>query len=228
MGFEAQAQQAKMKGTISSSSGETLIGAAVLFSGTFKGSVTDIDGNYVIDNIDPGTYDMEFSFLGYTPQKASVTFKPGETVTKDIVLASDAMMLQEAVVVGYGTSKKEDLTGSAVVVTSKDFGKGNITTPEQLVSGKVSGIQITSNDGAPGSGSRIRIRGGSSLNASNDPLIVIDGVPVDNGSISGASNPLSLINPQDIESFVVLKDASAAAIYGSRGANGVILVTTKR
>lgn len=228
MGFEAQAQQAKMKGTISSSSGETLIGAAVLFSGTFKGSVTDIDGNYAIDNIDPGTYDMEFSFLGYTPQKASVTFKPGETVTKDIVLASDAMMLQEAVVVGYGTSKKEDLTGSAVVVTSKDFGKGNITTPEQLVSGKVSGIQITSNDGAPGSGSRIRIRGGSSLNASNDPLIVIDGVPVDNGSISGASNPLSLINPQDIESFVVLKDASAAAIYGSRGANGVILVTTKR
>ncbi len=227
-GMNLQAQNAKLQGTVSNNQGETLIGATVLFQGTARGSVTNVDGQYLIDAIEPGTYKIVYSFLGNTSKIETVTFTAGQPLTKDIVLESDAMMLKEAVVVGYGTSKKEDLTGSTVVVTSKDFGKGNITTPEQLVSGKVSGIQITSNDGAPGSGSSIRIRGGTSINASNDPLIVIDGVPLDNGTISGAGNPLSLINPQDIESFVILKDASAAAIYGSRGANGVILITTKR
>ena len=224
----AQAQNAQLKGIVSNAQGETLIGATVLFQGTTKGSVTDINGAYLIDAIKPGTYNIQYSFLGFNTKIESVTLTAGQTLTKNVELESDAMLLKEAVVVGYGTSTKEDLTGSTVVVNAKDFGKGNITTPEQLLSGKVSGIQITSNDGAPGAGSRIRIRGGTSINASNDPLIVIDGVPVDNGTISGAGNPLSLINPQDIESFVVLKDASAAAIYGSRGANGVILITTKR
>jgi len=136
--------------------------------------------------------------------------------------------LNEVVVVGYGTTRKKDLTGSVATVSAKDFQKGNITTPEQMISGKVPGVSITSNGGQPGSGSTIRIRGGSSLNASNDPLIVIDGVPLDQSGINGASNPLSFINPNDIETFTVLKDASAAAIYGTRAANGVIIITTKK
>jgi iron complex outermembrane receptor protein len=143
--------------------------------------------------------------------------------------------LNEVVVVGYGTSRKKDLTGSVATVTAKDFNKGAIVTPEQLIVGKVAGVQITSNGGAPGSGSTIRIRGGASLNASNDPLIVIDGVPIAPGrnpdgtsSISGSPDPLSLISPNDIESFTILKDASATAIYGSRASNGVIIITTKR
>ncbi|MFZ1496325.1 MAG: SusC/RagA family TonB-linked outer membrane protein, partial [Saprospiraceae bacterium] len=140
----------------------------------------------------------------------------------------DQNILDEVVVVGYGVQKKKDLTGAVTSVGAEQFQKGNIATPEQLVMGKVAGVQITSNSGQPGSGSRIRIRGGSSLNASNDPLIVIDGVPVDNGTINGASNPLSLINPNDIENITIMKDASAAAIYGARGANGVILITTKK
>lgn len=136
--------------------------------------------------------------------------------------------IEEVVLVGYGRQKKSDLTGSVTAISAKDFNEGNITSPEQLIQGKTSGIQITTNSGAPGAGSTIRIRGGASLNASNDPLIVIDGVPVDNNGINGAANPLALINPNDIESFSILKDASAAAIYGSRASNGVIIITTKR
>nr|WP_312076194.1 SusC/RagA family TonB-linked outer membrane protein [Chryseobacterium sp.] len=136
--------------------------------------------------------------------------------------------IEEIVLIGYGAKKKSDLTGSLTSISSKDFNEGSITSPEQLIQGKASGIQITNNSGAPGAGSTIRIRGGASLNASNDPLIVIDGVPVDNNGISGASNPLALINPNDIESFNILKDASATAIYGSRASNGVIIITTKK
>ncbi|MFC0344654.1 SusC/RagA family TonB-linked outer membrane protein [Epilithonimonas hispanica] len=136
--------------------------------------------------------------------------------------------IEQVVLIGYGKQKKTDLTGSITSITSKDFNEGGITSPEQLIQGKASGIQITTNSGAPGAGSTIRIRGGASLNASNDPLIVIDGVPLDNKGISGASNPLALINPNDIESFNILKDASATAIYGSRASNGVIIITTKK
>lgn len=136
--------------------------------------------------------------------------------------------IEEVVVIGYGKQKKTDLTGSITSISSKDFNEGSITSPDQLIQGKVSGIQITNNNGAPGAGATIRIRGGSSLNALNDPLIVIDGVPVDSKGINGAANPLALINPNDIESFNILKDASAAAIYGSRASNGVIIITTKR
>jgi TonB-dependent starch-binding outer membrane protein SusC len=131
-------------------------------------------------------------------------------------------------VIGYGTTRTKDLTGAATVITEKNFLQGSLATPEQLIMGKVAGLKVTSNDGAPGSGSTLRLRGGTSINASNDPLIVIDGVPIDNGGISGAANPLSLVNPNDIASFVILKDASAAAIYGARAANGVILITTKK
>src|SRR5437763_3343115 len=146
----------------------------------------------------------------------------------NVSLLGTASSLNEVVVIGYGTRLKKDLTGSVSAITAKDFNKGSITTPEQLIAGKVAGVQVTSNGGAPGSGSTIRIRGGASLNASNDPLIVIDGVPVDFGGISGAANALSLINPNDIESFAVLKDASATAIYGARASNGVIIITTKK
>ena len=136
--------------------------------------------------------------------------------------------IEQVVLIGYGAKKKTDLTGSITAISAKDFNEGSVNSPEQLIQGKASGIQITTNSGAPGAGSTIRIRGGASLNASNDPLIVIDGVPLDNKGISGASNPLALINPNDIESFNILKDASATAIYGSRASNGVIIITTKR
>jgi len=136
--------------------------------------------------------------------------------------------IEEVVLIGYGKQKKTDLTGSVTAISAKDFNEGSINSPEQLIQGKTSGIQITTNGGAPGSGSTIRIRGGASLNALNDPLIVIDGVPVDTNGISGAANPLALVNPNDIESFSILKDASASAIYGSRASNGVVIITTKR
>ncbi|MDB5014438.1 MAG: SusC/RagA family TonB-linked outer membrane protein, partial [Daejeonella sp.] len=164
------------------------------------------------------------SYIGYKTKEVAVN--GNETV--NVKLEADATSLSEVVVVGYGTARKKDLTGSVAVVGVKDFQKGTISTPEQMISGKVPGVSIVSNSGQPGSGSTIRIRGGSSLNASNDPLFVIDGVVLDNSSISGASNPLSFINPNDIETFTVLKDASAAAIYGARAANGVIIITTKK
>jgi iron complex outermembrane receptor protein len=166
---------------------------------------------------------LVISSVGFGTKEVPVT---GAEVNVTLSVTASGQ-LNEVVVVGYGTMKKKDLTGAVALVTSKDFVKGPITTPDQLIAGKVAGVQITPNGGAPGSGSRIRIRGGTSLNASNDPLIVIDGVPVDNNGISGSPNPLSLINPNDIESFNILKDASAAAIYGSRAANGVILITTR-
>jgi len=222
------AQNATLTGNIQDELGEPLIGATILLEGTTLGTITDFDGNYLVENITPGTYNVAISFIGYKKITNTVTFDAGEAKTLSLALEEDATLLEEAVVIGYGTTQTKDLTGSVVAVTTKDFQKGNFATPEQLVVGKVAGVQITSNGGQPGAGSRIRIRGGTSLNASNDPLIVIDGVPVDNGGIAGASNPLSLINPDDIESFTVLKDASAAAIYGSRAANGVIIITTKK
>lgn len=222
------AQTATLTGELKDDTGEPLIGATIVFDGTTQGTTTNLNGIYTINDIKPGTYNIKYSYIGFETSIVTITFKAGEVVRKDLSMKSDGVLLNEAVIIGYGTTNAKDLTGSTKVLSKDDFGTGNITTPEQLVMGKVSGVQITSNNGSPGSGSTIRIRGGTSLNASNDPLIVIDGVPVDNGSISGAPNPLSLINPNDIESFVVLKDASAAAIYGSRGANGVIIITTKK
>lgn len=138
-------------------------------------------------------------------------------------------MLSDVVVIGYGTQRKSDLTGSVTNVSSEDFNTGLVSSPEQLINGKISGVQIMSNSGSPTAGSTIRVRGGASLNASNDPLIVLDGVPLEQGGISGNSgNFLSLINPNDIESMTILKDASSTAIYGSRASNGVIIITTKK
>lgn len=215
--------QITVSGTITSEDQQPLIGATVLVKGTSTGGVTDVDGKYTVQVADQNAV-LVVSYTGFAEQEITV----GTQTQIDIVLKVDVQRLNELVVVGYGSQKKRDLTGSVTNISDKDFIKGNIATPEQLVNGKIAGVQITSNGGAPGAGSRIRVRGGSSLNANNDPLIVIDGVPLDNGGISGAANPLSFINPNDIENFTILKDASAAAIYGSRASNGVILITTKK
>lgn len=206
-----------------SKDGTPVVGVSIVPKGSKTGTTTASDGTFRI-KMPSGTTVLVVTSVGFARQEIDVA----SSSEINISLVATAGNLNEVVVVGYGTARKKDLTGSVVAVSSKDFVKGAITTPEQLISGKVAGVQITSNGGAPGSGSTIRIRGGASLSASNDPLIVVDGVPLDNGGISGAANALSLINPNDIESFNILKDASAAAIYGSRASNGVIIITTKK
>jgi iron complex outermembrane receptor protein len=214
-------------GTIIDNENQPLIGASVRVAETTIGTAADLDGKFSL-KVSPGRIILEFSFTGFEPQTRTVTVADGETRRLNIQLRPKENLLNEVVVIGYGTQEKKDLTGSIVSLSSKDFLEGSINTPDQLVMGKVAGVQITPNGGNPGAGSTIRIRGGSSLNASNDPLIVIDGVPVANDGIAGSPNPLSLINPNDIENITVLKDASATAIYGSRASNGVIIVTTKK
>jgi TonB-linked SusC/RagA family outer membrane protein len=220
------AQQTGISGKIKDEAGMPLPGVNVVLKGTTNGTVSDANGSYTINvpAASLGSGVLVFSFIGYTAQEIAIENR----TTIDISLTTSLQTLNEVIVVGYGTQAKKDLTGSVVAISEKDFNKGQVVTPEQLIMGKVPGVQITSNGGAPGAGSRIRIRGGSSLNASNDPLIVIDGVPLDNDKLAGSPNPLSLINPNDIETFNVLKDASATAIYGSRASNGVIIITTKK
>ncbi|MBS1919390.1 MAG: TonB-dependent receptor [Bacteroidetes bacterium] len=206
-----------------SRNGNPLTGASVLAKGTSSGTLTNSDGSYQI-TVSSSVATLVFSSVGYVPQEIRID---GRTQI-NVSMALSNSSLTEVVVIGYGTTTKKDLTGSVSTIKARDFNKGVITTPEQLISGKVAGVSITSNDGAPGSGSTIRIRGGSSLNASNDPLIVIDGMPLSNSAISGVANALALLNPNDIASFTILKDASATAIYGSRASNGVIIITTKK
>ncbi|MFA1771820.1 SusC/RagA family TonB-linked outer membrane protein [Rufibacter glacialis] len=220
---QASAQQRTITGTVTGDGAAPLIGVSVVLKGTSTATATDVNGQYSLPFTGTaGT--LVFSYIGYVTQEVPV----GTQSTINVNLLTDAKALEEVVVVGYGTQRREDVTGAVATVTEESFNRGLVTTPDQLITGKVAGVQITSNGGAPGSGSTIRIRGGSSLNASNDPLIVIDGVPLDNSAISGSPNPLSLINPNDIESFNILKDASAAAIYGTRASNGVIIITTKK
>ena len=198
-----------------------LPGVNILIKGTTTGASTDFDGNYTI-TANQGDI-LVFSYLGYATKEITFT---GETPL-NVSLAEDAGQLDEVVLIGYGTTTKRDATGSIESVTSEDFTQGNIVTPENLLQGRVAGVSVTTS-GAPGSGSEIRIRGGSSINASNNPLIVIDGLPITNDNIGGSRGILASINPNDIESFTVLKDASATAIYGSRAANGVIIIVTKK
>ncbi len=226
--FIAFNQNASIKGKVTDADGAPLFNATVILEGQGKGATTDDKGMYEIKNVNPGTYTLIFRFTGLISKSESITLTASQILVKDATLLKDIKDLEEVVVIGYGTTRTKDLTGSATVINEKNFSQGSLSTPEQLIMGKVSGLKITTNDGAPGSGSTLRLRGGTSLNASNDPLIVVDGVPLDNGGIAGVANPLSLINPNDIASFVVLKDASATAIYGSRAANGVILITTKK
>ena len=223
----AQAQNGTVSGNIIDSEGLPLIGANVVVKGTTTGSITDVDGNFTISNIPVGEQIIVASFIGYNNEERTVTIQDGQAANISFTLVEDMTQLDELIVIGYGTVKKEDKTGAVSTVTSKDFTQGAITSAQELVTGKIAGVQITSGGGAPGSGSTIRIRGGSSINASNDPLIIIDGVPIDNNDVSGMRNPLNTINPNDIETFTVLKDASATAIYGSRASNGVIIINTK-
>ncbi|MEO7216369.1 TonB-dependent receptor [Mucilaginibacter sp.] len=221
------AQTRSITGKVVDENNQSLPGATVLISGTNTASAADVNGIYRITGLRAGTYTLTASFIGYTSQPKTVTIE-ADNATVNFNLQPSSKSLSEIVVIGYGTVKKKDLTGSVTTVSSKDFQTGNITSPEQLIAGKVAGVSITSNGGAPGAGSTIRVRGGASLNASNDPLIVIDGVQLSNDGIAGAPSALSLINPNDIETFSVLKDASATAIYGSRASNGVIIITTKK
>ena len=214
----------KITGHVVDDTNEPLIGASILVVGTSTGVITDLDGNFNII-VPSGATALQISYVGY--ETVTVPVPSGNTV--NVKMKSDAQMLSDVVVIGYGTQRKSDLTGSDYNVSSKDFNSGLISSPEQLINGKVSGVQIMSNSGSPTAGSTIRIRGGASLNASNDPLIVLDGVPLEAGGISGnTGNFLSLINPSDIESMTILKDASSTAIYGSRASNGVIIITTKK
>ncbi|MDB5123331.1 MAG: SusC/RagA family TonB-linked outer membrane protein [Mucilaginibacter sp.] len=223
----AFAQTGSIKGKVVDETNTSLPGASVSIDGTTIGSTTDVNGNYTITGLKPGSYSITARFVGYVVLKKTVTVD-NSVVTVDFGLKPQSTNLNEVVVIGYGTQSKRDVTGAITTVTAKDFQTGTVTSPDQLIQGKVAGVSITSNGGQPGSGSVIRIRGGASLNASNDPLIVIDGVPLSNNGIAGAANALSLINADDIESETVLKDAASTAIYGSRASNGVILITTKK
>ena len=221
-GLHAQ-DRITVSGTVTDEAGLPLVGLTVFVEGTTSGATTDLDGKYSIE-VSPDAV-LVFSYLGYRTQTVPV----GGRSRIDLQLLPDTELLTDAVVIGYGTTTKKDMTGSISAVNSDDFNSGLISSPEQLINGKVSGVQITSSGGSPTSGSTIRIRGGASLNASNDPLIVLDGVPLESGGVSGmGTNFLSLINPADIESMTVLKDASSTAIYGSRASNGVVIITTKK
>lgn len=221
--LQLMAQTRTIKGEVTDAqNGEALIGATVMVEGEKGGTVTDFDGNFSLQ-VSSSAKKIKVSYIGYIDKILSISDN------MKVKLESDSKALADVVVIGYGTARKSDLTGSVATVKSKDFNKGLVSSPEQLINGKVSGVQIMSNSGSASAGSTIRVRGGASLNASNDPLIVLDGVPLEQGGISGnSSNFLSMINPSDIESMTVLKDASSTAIYGSRASNGVIIITTKK
>jgi len=227
--------QVTVTGKVTETDGQPLAGVTVIVKGTTTGTTTDLDGTYSL------TFDFEdailvYSFIGYATQEIPVA---GQTVI-DIVLKEEVTELEEIVVIGYGTTKKSDLTGSLASLKEDDFNTGVVTSPEQLIQGRVPGVQITSNNGEPGAGASIKIRGASSIRSGQRPLYVVDGVPLDMQNTSpdaisaqgfwdgSPTNPMNFINPNDIESIDILKDASAAAIYGSRGANGVIIITTKK
>ena len=238
MALGMTAQERTVSGTVTDGQ-EPLIGVTVQVKGNSKvGTVTDVDGKYTLRVSSPGTI-LVYSYVGYQTQEKMV----GSNSRIDVTLESDSKNLNEVVVIGYGTMKKSDLTGSVSQLNSADFKSGNQLSAQQLMQGAFAGVNIAQNSGKPGGSTTIRVRGGTSVNASNDPLYVIDGVPIDAaagaskaniGTYSNdffdqeAANPLDMLNPNDIESIDVLKDASATAIYGSRGANGVIMITTKK
>lgn len=214
------AQSLTVKGNVKDNTGMGVIGANILVKGTTNGTITDFDGNFTL-SANKGDI-IVISFIGYKTQELPAA------PTMNVVLQDDSEVLEDVVVIGYGSVKKDDATGSVTAIKPDELSKGITTNAQDMLTGKVAGVSVISNDGTPGGGAQIRIRGGSSLNASNDPLIVIDGLAIDNNGIKGMSNGLSMVNPEDIETFTVLKDASATAIYGSRASNGVIIITTKK
>lgn len=218
----ASAQNINVKGSVSDETNQPVIGANVVVKGsTSVGTATDLDGNFTL-SVPKGSV-LVASFIGYLPQEVKVT----SSIVR-IVLKEDNQLLEDVVIIGYGTVKKTDLTGSVAAIKADQINKGMVTSPAELLRGKAAGVTVTTGDGQPGSAAKIRIRGGSSLSASNDPLVIIDGLPITNTSLDGLTDQLSAINSADIESFSVLKDASATAIYGSRASNGVIIITTKK
>ena len=220
LGLSAFAQVAVNGVVTDAANGEPIIGASILEMGTTNGTITDFDGNFSL-NVQPGAK-LQISYMGYKTQELAAA--PNMSVR----MGEDSELLDEVVVVGYGVVKKNDATGSVTAIKPDEMNKGLQTNAQDMLSGKIAGVAVTNAGGTPGGGATIRIRGGSSLSASNDPLIVIDGLAMDNNGIPGAANPLSMVNPSDIETFTILKDASATAIYGSRASNGVIIITTKK
>ena len=215
------AQNITVKGHVKDATGLEVIGANVVEKGNpANGTITDLDGNFTL-SVPQGAM-LTISFIGYKTEEV----KAAPMVL--VQLKDDAELLGEVVVIGYGTAKKNDLTGSVTAIKPDEMNKGLVTNAQDMMQGKIAGVNVTSGGGTPGGGATIRVRGGSSLNASNDPLVVIDGLAMDNQGVKGLANPLSMVNPADIETFTVLKDASATAIYGSRGSNGVIIITTKK
>ncbi|WP_083642678.1 SusC/RagA family TonB-linked outer membrane protein [Christiangramia flava] len=216
--------QNTVSGTVTESATSLPVpGANVIVKGTTNGTTTDFDGNYTIENVSAGDV-LVYSFLGFVTQE--VPYEGQSTI--DILLDEDQGTLDEVVLIGYGATSEQDATGAVQKVSAEDFNQGAVVAPEELIAGKSAGVQIVPGDGAPGSGGSIRIRGGASLSGSNDPLIVVDGVPLDQRGVQGSRNALNSINPNEIEDFTILKDAAATSIYGSRASNGVILITTKK
>ena len=216
------AQSFTMTGTVKDATGEPIIGASVLEVGTNNGTITDYDGQFTLKTQAKST--LRISCIGYKTKEVAVDGKSNQI----IILEEDSELLDEVMVIGYGVVKKNDATGSITTFKPDEMNKGLNTNMQDMLQGKVAGVSVTNSGGTPGGGATIRIRGGSSLSASNDPLVVIDGLAMDNNGIQGVSNPLSMVNPNDIESMTILKDASATAIYGSRASNGVIIITTKK
>jgi len=215
--------QETVSGVVSeSATGLPIPGANVIVKGTTNGAVTDFDGNYTIQNVSEDDI-LVFSFLGFASQEIPYEGQ----ATLDVQLDEDQATLEEVVLIGYGSTSEQDATGSVEKISAESFNQGAVVSPEQLISGKSAGVRITPGSGEPGGGSEIRIRGGSSLSGNNSPLIVVDGVPLDQRGVQGVRNQLNSINPNEIEDFVILKDAAATSIYGSRASNGVILITTK-
>lgn len=215
------AQKMTVKGVVVDATNEPIIGANVVEKGTTNGIITDLDGNFTL-SVERGAT-LVFSFIGYQSQELPASAQPMRVMLKE-----DTELLDEVVVIGYGSVKKDDATGSVTAIKPDKMNRGLTTSAQDLMTGKIAGVNVVSSGGSPGGGSTIRIRGGSSLNANNDPLIVIDGLAMDNDGVKGLSNPLAMVNPNDIETFTVLKDASATAIYGSRASNGVISLSPPR
>jgi len=219
----ANAQKSAITGLVKDAqTGEPILGANILEKGTTNGTITNFDGQFTLQAASNAT--LVVKYIGYQSIEVSIAGKQNLVIQ----LKEDAIAISEVMVIGYGTVKKNDATGSITAIKPDKMNKGLTTNAQDMIMGKIAGVNVTTGGGTPGGGATIRIRGGSSLNASNDPLIVIDGLPMDNSGIKGVANPLSTINPNDIESFTVLKDASATAIYGSRASNGVIIITTKK
>ena len=229
----AVAQDAVLTGILTDNADLPIIGATVIIEGTAIGSATDINGMYTIGNAPVGEVNVKFSFIGLKSQVHSFTFKAGESIIFNAQLMEDRLLLDQVVVVGYGTTQKRDIAGSISSISSKEIEKSPQTSIDQTLQGQAAGVSVTSQNGIAGSAVKINIRGTNSIAAGSQPLVVVDGIPIttgsfDPGNLGSGSSVLSDINPNDIESIDILKDAAATAIYGSRGANGVVLITTKK